>query len=101
MLRHLSGKKGVYIWLIGVLIVVELLILACKSNPEWVEYYYSRNIYPVISYFSIILFSWVTFSVRDIFYALAAGVLIYLLYQILHKTCQRKWTDISLTIPTS
>ena len=98
MLRHLSGKKGVYIWLIGGLIVVELLILACKSNPEWVEYYYSRTLYPVISYISIIIFSWVPFSVGDIFYALAVGVLIYLFYQIFQKTWQRKWPDITFPI---
>src|SRR5690606_23183292 len=98
MLRHLSGKKGVYIWLIGGLIVVELLILACKSNPEWVEYYYSRTLYPVIYYISIILFSWVPFGVGDIFYALADGVLIYLFYQIFQKTWKKKYPAITLPI---
>lgn len=79
----------IYIWLIATLLLLELLLAVAKNHPEWVEQYYSRGFYPVFSYLSIVLFSWIPFSIGDVFYALAGGALLYLISQIFVQTWQR------------
>ena len=63
----------IYIWLVAILLLLELLLAVAKNHPEWVEQYYSRGFYPVFSYLSIVLFSWIPFSIGDVFYALAVS----------------------------
>ena len=54
-----------------------LIIIACIKAatfyPLWIEKYYSRGIYPYISWFYRTLFGWIPFSVGDILY-LSAGI---------------------------
>jgi hypothetical protein len=77
---------------LGVIAICTLLLMALpfiQGNPEWVEKYYARGFYPVYSYLSIILFSWLPFSVGDLFYALVVVTIGYLLYQIFGSIVKR------------
>lgn len=65
--RKAWSKKG-YFWIIGVCLIIQLFIYLVKDNTAWVEQYYSRTAYPIIAYLNKFLFSWVPFSVGDIFY---------------------------------
>ena len=47
-----------------------LLVGWLGGNPEIVETYYSKGLYPLISQFFRILFGWIPFSVGEIIYAL-------------------------------
>jgi hypothetical protein len=48
--------------------VIALQIL--KNFPEFVETYYSRGLYPIISKISRFIFGWIPFSIGDLFYLL-------------------------------
>lgn len=52
-----------------------------QSYPLAVEQYYSRAFYPLFSYLSKYAFAWLPFSVGDLFYVAAIGLLLYLLGQ--------------------
>lgn len=69
--------------LIGISLFLILLIEGLKSNTLWVEKYYSSVIYPGISYFYIILFSWLPFSVGDVVYAFISGVIVYNIFRLI------------------
>ncbi|MFC7357578.1 DUF3810 domain-containing protein [Jejudonia soesokkakensis] len=57
--------------LIATLLIVQVFGLKILSNyPSFVENYYSRGIYPIISKVSRYLFGWLPFSIGDIFYLL-------------------------------
>lgn len=88
MLRRIVQENRAYIRLIAILLLVELVLFTLKNQPEWVEQYYSRGFYPTFSYLSIVLFSWVPFSIGDIFYAFAVGTLLFLSYQIVLQLWQ-------------
>lgn len=85
MRKWLSRDIQVYIRIIAVLLIVELGLTVLKNEPAWVEQYYSRGFYPIFSYISILLFSWVPFSVGDVFYALIVLYMLYLLVQMLRQ----------------
>lgn len=83
-------KNRFYLWLIAVCILFQLILPFLQSQPQWVERYYSRGFYPVFSYLSIVLFSWLPFSLGDLFYATASITLGYLLYLIIRYAFQKK-----------
>lgn len=50
---------------------IQILLVGWASrNPQWIEKYYTRGIYPEISGFLRRLFGWVPFSVGDVLYGL-------------------------------
>ena len=66
-------------------------ILWIGSRPAWVESYYSRGIYPVISQFFRILFGWIPFSIGEIIYLLLIVVAVRYLVINRMKIMQRPW----------
>ncbi|MCA5003667.1 DUF3810 domain-containing protein [Sphingobacterium bovistauri] len=72
-----NGSLKKYIYSITVCLILIFLIEGLTSNSVWVEEYYAQHFYPAVSYLYIILFSWIPFSVGDLFYAGAALFLIY------------------------
>lgn len=81
-----------YFWIIGICVIIQLLIFSVSDKASWVEQYYSRMIYPIISYLNILLFSWIPFSVGDVFYVCLIATLLYLFINLLRYCFQRNWT---------
>ncbi len=68
-----------YKW-VGICILLILALQIFQSNPHWIEYGYSRLIYPIYSYIPKFLFGWIPFSIGDLVYALiviALGLLFF------------------------
>lgn len=61
-----NSKK--YRVLAFLLIIQWIIIKLISRSPEFVESYYSKGIYPVISRFFRIIFGWIPFSIGDILY---------------------------------
>lgn len=57
-----------------------LLIAVLKTNPVWVEHFYSQGIYPYISIFLRFLLGWIPVSIGDFLYAFLIIGLIRWLY---------------------
>lgn len=56
---------------LSIFLIIQLFVLGIVSQyPEWIEKYYSRGIYPIISGFLRRLLGWIPISVGDILYAL-------------------------------
>lgn len=92
--QHILKKYYVTIGLCGLLIVlIELL----KTQPHWIEKYYSQLFYPAISYLYIILFSWIPFSVGDIFYAFTGVILLYNTWLIFSSLFKKNWYNLKLS----
>ncbi|WP_164110387.1 MULTISPECIES: DUF3810 domain-containing protein [Sphingobacterium] len=64
-----------------------------KDRPDWIERYYSQTFYPVFSYLSILLFSWVPFSVGDLLYLGVVIIMLLLLVRITMSLWKRIWQD--------
>lgn len=86
-----SKTNRKYIWIIGICLLIQIFILFVKNNPVWIEEYYSKGFYPVFSYLNIILFSWIPFSVGDIFYAVIVFTLVISVFYLLKYCFQKKW----------
>jgi hypothetical protein len=57
-------KRNLYLALF--LVIQILLINWLSTHPNWIETYYSKGIYPVISSFFRILLGWIPFSIGDL-----------------------------------
>ena len=90
--RNSKFKK--YYYTIGICLVLILLMEVLKLNTLWVEKYYSQLFYPAISYLYIILFSWIPFSIGDLFYAIAGITIFYQIIQIIRSLI--KWNKLKL-----
>ncbi|MCW5521019.1 DUF3810 domain-containing protein [Aureitalea sp. L0-47] len=66
-----------------------LLLQLLKFFPEFVETYYSRGFYPILSKASRYLFGWIPFSLGDLFYLLIGIMAI----RWLIKNFRRLWTE--------
>jgi hypothetical protein len=60
-----SLKKGIALSIIPQIILVKIL----SNAPNFVENYYSKGLYPIVSQFFRSLTGWIPFSVGDIIYA--------------------------------
>ncbi len=70
--------------ILAVLLVIQwLLVKWVARNPEFVETYYSKGIYPIISQFLRIVFGWIPFSIGDIFYIIIGIVIIKSIIKII------------------
>ena len=55
--------------ILAFLLIVQWIIIRLISRfPEFIETYYSKGIYPIISRFFRIIFGWIPFSIGDILY---------------------------------
>lgn len=81
-----------YYWIIGVCLLIQVLIFAVKDNPVWVEKYYARLLYPLLSYGNIILFSWLPFSVGDLFYVFIILTLLFGLLKLGRSFFIKNWS---------
>lgn len=70
-----------------------LLIGLLKTNPVWVEHFYSKGLYPYISIILRSLLGWLPFSVGDLLYAcLILGLIRWLYIRIKTKfTTPKRW----------
>ena len=85
-------KARKYFGVIACCLLIQLFIRILQSNPYWVEYYYSRGFYPKFSYLSIILFSWLPFSMGDLLYGVFVVIFLRLLFQLIKSLCQKQWS---------
>ncbi len=68
--------------ILALLLPVQIFALQfLKNYPEFVETYYSRGLYPVISKISRFIFGWIPFSVGDLFYLLIIIIALRWLYK--------------------
>ncbi|HMR18866.1 MAG TPA: DUF3810 domain-containing protein [Sphingobacterium sp.] len=91
MERLFGGKNKFYLWVIAICLFFQLLLPVLQNHPEWVEQYYSRGFYLKFSYLSIVLFSWLPFSVGDLCYAVVVVMLLILSYQLCREAFRKKW----------
>lgn len=75
-MKHRSTFNKLY-FTIGILLGLLVFIHGFRSHPEGVEHFYSRMFYPVFSYLSIILFSWLPFSAGDVVYIILLSLLFF------------------------
>jgi len=91
--RVAKGKNRFYLGVIVICLLLQLFIGIVQSNPHWVEQYYSRGFYPKFSFLSIILFSWLPFSVGDLMYGMVVVLFVVLLYRGISALFRKKWQD--------
>lgn len=87
--RNRSNIK--YYVLIGITLLFQFGLSLLKDRPDWVEQYYSQGFYPLFSYLSVILYSWVPFSVGDILYLVFILAILTLLVNIVRCFVKKKW----------
>lgn len=75
MKREKSSKHSNLISAASILIII-VLIKVVSYFPLFIEKYYSRGIYPLISSFYRKIFGWASFSCGDVLYALAGFLLL-------------------------
>jgi hypothetical protein len=76
-----SSKSGTATVILAVCIFIIIGFIKVSSfYPDWIEKYYSRGIYPPISWFHRKIFGWLPFSIGDFLYAFAG---IYLLVKFI------------------
>lgn len=78
MLRSLLQDTRLLLLLLAV-----VLLKLFSLQPAWVEKYYSRGLYPGISWAQDLLFGWFSFSIGDLLYAVAVIWLFYAAWRIL------------------
>ncbi|MCI0921788.1 DUF3810 domain-containing protein [Sphingobacterium rhinopitheci] len=89
--RNTRLSRIKYYWIISVCLIIQFLIFLVKDNTIWVEYYYSRAAYPIIAYLNKFLFSWIPFSIGDIFYGLMVLLFTVSIRKIIGCSFRRKW----------
>lgn len=78
-----------YYWIIGICSVLLILLSIIKTNPVWVENYYSKGFYPVWTYLYVVLFSWIPFSFGDLFYGVLMFFLVLFLFRLIQSVFKR------------
>jgi len=91
--QHILRK---YYLTIGFCWVIIVLLEWLKTHTSWIEQYYAQLFYPAISYLYIILFSWVPFSVGDVFYATVVAVLLYNTVLLFRDLFRKQWFHVKL-----
>ena len=90
-MRHKAKYQSLrpYYILLVLSICLVFVIEIFKNKHDIIEFYYSKNLYSCLSYFYMILFSWVPFSIGDVVYV---GIITFLvaLVIILFKNIFRK-----------
>jgi len=72
--------------ILALLLPVQIFLLQLLKNfPQFVETYYSRGLYPVISKISRFIFGWIPFSLGDIFYALITLIALRWIYKNIRR----------------
>ena len=71
--KFLKQKKTEWIFIVVAIILIKIF----SANSLWVEQTYSTRIYTFFSQILRILFGWIPFSLGDIFYFLAACVVLW------------------------
>jgi hypothetical protein len=99
-MKHRASQNMLkkYYITIGFCWVIIVLLELSKRNTGWVEQYYAQLFYPAISYLYIILFSWIPFSVGDVFYAAIDIVLIYNVVLIFRELFKKHWHHVKLNL---
>ncbi len=87
-----------YYLTIGFCWVIIVLLELLKTKESWVEQYYAQMFYPAISYLYIVLFSWIPFSIGDIFYATIAIVLTYNVVLVFRELFRKQWYNLKLNL---
>ncbi len=85
------------------LLPLQIIVLQILKNfPEFVETYYSRGLYPVLSKISRYLFGWIPFSLGDIFYLLIAILALRWLYKNFYRLWRQPvWFFVDITATLS
>ncbi|MHC8949489.1 DUF3810 domain-containing protein [Sphingobacterium hungaricum] len=81
---------------LGIGCLLLLFLYFYKQQTLWVEASYSRAFYPAFSFLHKILFSWIPFSVGDIFYILAVVVVIGLFGKMIQSIWRKNWNVLLL-----
>lgn len=84
-----AGNKKYYFLLVSCLLI-QVGIYVVKDKPEWIEQFYSRSFYPFFSYVSIVLFSWVPFSIGDVIYLLVVAIICLLIGRLSRALWRRE-----------
>lgn len=90
MSRHIRNRT-LYLVICGNILLQVLLQFAIRY-PLWIEEYYSRGYYRYWQWVPKAFFSWVPFSVGDVFYLLAFLFMLSLVWRAVAALLQRKWT---------
>ena len=93
MKMKLKAKSSKYLYYYIFLILNSVLLMGVeylKSNPLLVEELYAKKFYPLWTYIYVILFSWVPFSVGDVFYGICVGGIVFLLLKIIASSLNKK-----------
>jgi Protein of unknown function (DUF3810) len=80
------------------LLVFAVLIHLFSVNPNWIEHYYSNEIFLAISNFRCLLFGKIVFSLGDILYGVSFFALIFLFIRFMIALFQKKITAIEFWI---
>lgn len=94
MQKKLRLKR--YAFQLGIGCLLLLFLYFFKQQALWVEASYSRGIYPAFSFLPKLLFSWIPFSVGDLFYILTAAVFIGLFGKMIQSIWKKKWNVLLL-----
>ncbi|NND88986.1 MAG: DUF3810 domain-containing protein [Flavobacteriaceae bacterium] len=82
----MTKKKKRTLLILAVLLPVQVgLLQLLKLFPSFVETYYSRGLYPILSNISRHLFGWIPFSVGDLFYLLIVILALRWIYKNIKK----------------
>ena len=78
--NSIQFKKYYLVLLINIVCVVSIEYF--KMYPQWVEDIYAKQFYKLWTFVYMFLFSWVPFSVGDLFYAIVVLFILVLVYKI-------------------
>ncbi|NGM61662.1 DUF3810 domain-containing protein [Sphingobacterium sp. SGG-5] len=90
-LYRLFSRNNFYFIVIACCLLIQVGISILHTNPQAVEYYYSRGFYPKFSYLSILLFSWLPFSFGDLLYGVLVLLFSSLLFRIAQALYRSEW----------
>ncbi len=84
-------KNACYLGIIVLCLLIQLFITIVQTNSYWIEHYYSRGFYTKFSYLSIVLFSWLPFSVGDLLYGIIVFFFLLLVFRGLQALFRKEW----------
>ncbi|MFD2744519.1 MULTISPECIES: DUF3810 domain-containing protein [Sphingobacterium] len=90
-MRSQRSNNRLYYWLIGVGVLLGIFGFFFVQDAARVEWLYSNHFYPIYSYVPTILFSWLPFSVGDLFYVAALCSLLMLCLRVVRFLILRQW----------
>ncbi|HYH55615.1 MAG TPA: DUF3810 family protein, partial [Anseongella sp.] len=84
-------NKNIRRKILAVLILLPLILLISwlNTHPGWVERLYALPVYPLVGDLLRLLFSWIPFSIGDILYLIAAGLLVWQLLKLFRNLFSR------------